>query len=173
LVTIRVAEERLELQESYYPALPSLSKQICRKWLGADIGRVFSPEEEQALRKVFHSIWAVDGSPDSPQEAVELQIIVDERDLVRSIFIAYQSQIFLAGGEIATALKNRRGARPGRGVKLLSGKTCFVLSYNSWMTAIPNAPVFLIRDVLAGTTERFREVVGDAGRVDVRTVERH
>ena len=46
---------------------------------------------------------------------MDLHIAVDERAPVRSVFVAYQSPIFLVGREIAASLKNRRGAAgPGR-----------------------------------------------------------
>jgi hypothetical protein len=171
MVTIRVAEGRLELRAPYHPALPFRSKQIGGKWLGPETGWVFPLEEEQALRRVCLDIWAVDGSPASLDETVELQIAVDERDPVRSIFVAYQSPIFLVGREIAASLKNRRGARPCHGVRFLSGKPRCISSSNSWMTAIPNGSVFIIRDVPARATERFREAVGGAGQVAVRTID--
>ena len=168
MVTIRVADGRLELQAPYHPILPFRSKQIGGKWLGADIGWVFPLEEEQALRRVCLDIWAVDGSPAALDETVDLYIAVDERAPIRSVFVAYQSPIFLVGREIAASLKNRRGARPGRGVKFLLGKPRCVLSSNSWMTTIPNGSIFIMRDVPAVAAERFREVVGDAGQVEVR-----
>ena len=79
MVTIRIAEGRLELQAPYHPVLPFRSKQIGGKWLGADIGWVFPLEEEQALRRVCLDIWAVDGSPAALDETVDLHIAVDER----------------------------------------------------------------------------------------------
>jgi hypothetical protein len=170
MVTIRIAHGRLELHAPYHPILPFRSKQIGGKWLGAEIGWVFPLEEEQALRRVCLDIWAVDGSPTSLDEWVELQITVDERAPVRSVFVAYQSPIYLVGREIAAALRNRRGARPGRGVKFLAGKPHCLSSSNSWMTVIPNGSVFVIRDVPPSTTERFQEAVGNAGHVEVRTM---
>ena len=53
MVTIRVAEGRLELRAPYHPALPFRSKQIGGKWLGPETGWVFPLEEEQALRRVW------------------------------------------------------------------------------------------------------------------------
>ena len=88
---------------------------VAERWL------VISLEEEQAHREVCLDIRSVDGSPGSMDETVELQVSVDERALVRSVFGAYQSPIFLVGREIAASLTNRRGARPGRGVKFLVG----------------------------------------------------
>ena len=172
MVTIRVAEGRLELQAPYHPVLPFRSKQIGGKWLGAEIGWVFPLEEEQALRTVCLDIWAVDGTPGSLEETVELQIAVDERAPVRSVFVAYQSPIFLVGREIAASLKNRRGARPGRGVKFLTGKPRCISSSNSWMTTIPNGSVFIISNVAACTIGRFREALGEAGHVEIRARER-
>jgi hypothetical protein len=40
------------------------------------------------------------------------------------------------------------------------------------MTIIPNGSVFIIHDVPAGAARRFQEAVGDAGQVDVRTIDR-
>ena len=170
MVTIRIAHGRLELQAPYHPILPFRSKQIGGKWLGAEVGWVFPLEEEEALRRVCLDIWAVDGSPASLDTRVELQITVDERAPVRTVFVAYQSPIFLVGREIAASLRNRRGARPGRGVRFLAGKPRCLSSSNSWMTVIPNGSVFIIRDVPAGATERIREAVGNAGQVEVRTI---
>jgi hypothetical protein len=172
MVTIRVGKGRLELQAPYHPVLPFRSKQIGGRWFGDEIGWVFPLEAEQALRSVCLDIWAVDGSPASLDERVELQIAVDERTPVRSVFVAYQSSIFLVGREIAASLKNRRGARPGRGVRFLAGKPRCRLSSNSWMTVVPNGWVFIVRDVPVGAAGRFREVVGDAGQVEVRTIDR-
>jgi hypothetical protein len=170
MVTIRIAHGRLELQAPYHPVLPFRSKQIGGKWLGAEVGWVFPLEEEEALRRVCLDIWAVDGSPASLDTRVELQITVDERAPVRSVFVAYQSPIFLVGREIAASLRNRRGARPGRGVRFLAGKPRCLSSSNSWMTVIPNGSVFILRDVPSGATEQFQEAVGGAGQVEVKTI---
>ena len=168
MVTIRIAHGRLELNAPYHPVLPFRSKQIGGKWLGPDTGWVFPLEEEEALRRVCLDIWAVDGFPSSSDKTVELHVTVDERAPVRSIFVAYQSPIFLVGRELAASLKNLRGARPGRGVKFLAGKPCCVASSNSWMTIIPNGSIFIIRDVPPGAADRFHEAVGEAGRLVVR-----
>jgi hypothetical protein len=172
MVTIRIAHGRLELHAPYHPVLPFRSKQIGGKWLGPEVGWVFPLEEEEALRRVCLDIWAVDGSLSDLDEAVDLTITVDERAPVRAIFVAYQSPIFLVGREVAASLKNLRGARPGRGVKFLQGSPRCVPSSNSWMTVIPNGSVFIIRDVPSRAASRFREVVGDAGQVEVRAKER-
>jgi hypothetical protein len=172
MVTIRIAHGRLELHAPYHPVLPFRSKQIGGKWLGPEVGWVFPLEEEEALRRVCLDIWAVDGSLSDLDEAVDLTITVDERAPVRAIFVAYQSPIFLVGREVAASLKNLRGARPGRGVKFLQGIPRCVPSSNSWMTVIPNGSVFIIRDVPSRAASRFREVVGDAGQVEVRAKER-
>jgi hypothetical protein len=171
MVTIRIAHGRLELHAPYHPVLPFRSKQIGGKWLGPEVGWVFPLEEEEALRRVCLDIWAVDGSLSDLDEAVDLTITVDERAPVRAIFVAYQSPIFLVGREVAASLKNLRGARPGRGVKFLQGIPRCVPSSNSWMTVIPNGSVFIIRDVPSRAASRFREVVGDAGQVEVRAKE--
>jgi hypothetical protein len=187
MVTIRIAHGRLELHAPYHPVLPFRSKQIGGKWLGPEVGWVFPLEclyaaeafgyakgldGSGALRRVCLDIWAVDGSLSDLDEAVDLTITVDERAPVRAIFVAYQSPIFLVGREVAASLKNLRGARPGRGVKFLQGIPRCVPSSNSWMTVIPNGSVFIIRDVPSRAASRFREVVGDAGQVEVRAKER-
>ena len=93
------------------PILPFRSRQIGGKWLEPEIGWVFPLEEEQALRRVCLDIWAVDGSSAPQGVRVELQITVDERAPVRSVFVAYQSSIFLVGREIAASLReSTRGA---------------------------------------------------------------
>jgi hypothetical protein len=167
MVTIRIAPGRLELQAPYHPALPFRSKQIGGKWFGSEIGWVFPLEEEKALRALCFDIWAVDGLPASVEETVDLQITVDERTPVRSVFVAYEKPIYLVGREIAAALKTRRAARPGRGIRFLSGKPrCFVTP-SIWMVTIPNGSVFIVRDVPAGAGERFRERVDGAGQVEV------
>ena len=168
MVTILIADGRLELRAPYHPALPFRSKQIGGKWLGPEIGWAYPLEQEDALRRVCLDIWAVDGNPPSVGETLDLQITVDERTPVRSVFIAYQSPIFLVGREIAASLKSLGGARPGRGVKFLAGKPRCVPSSNSWMTIIANGAVFVVRDVPAGATGRFCEAVGNAGQVEVR-----
>jgi hypothetical protein len=172
MVTIRFARGRLELHAPYHPVLPFRSKQIGGKWLGPEAGWVFPLEEEDALRRVCLDIWAVDGSPSASHKTVDLQITVDERAPVRSIFVAYQSPIFLVGREIAASLKGLHGARPGRGVKFLEGKPRCVSSSNSWMTIIPNGSVFIIRDIPSGAADRYRETVGGAGQVAVRATAR-
>ena len=172
MVTIRIAQGRLELKAPYHPVLPFRSRQIGGKWLGPTVGWVFPLEEEEALRRVCLDIWAVDGSLPSSEKTVDLHVTVDERAPVRSIFVAYQSPIFLVGREIAASLKSLRGARPGRGVKFLTGKPCCVASSNSWMTIIPNGSMFIIPDVPSVAADRFREVVGNAGQVEVRMPER-
>ena len=171
MVTIRIAHGRLELNAPYHPVLPIRSKQIGGKWLGPDTGWVFPLKEEEALRRVCLDIWAVDGSASCSDKTVDLHVTVDERAPVRSIFVAYQSPIFLVGRELAASLKTLRGARPGRGVKFLAGKPCCVASSNSWMTIIPNGSIFIICDVRPGAVDRFYKAVGEAGQVDVRASE--
>ena len=172
MVTIRVAEGRLELQAPYHPVLPFRSKQIGGKWLWRRDRLGFSSRRGTSSSHSLPDIWAVDGTPGSLEETVELQIAVDERAPVRSVFVAYQSPIFLVGREIAASLKNRRGARPGRGVKFLTGKPRCISSSNSWMTTIPNGSVFIISNVAACTIGRFREALGEAGHVEIRARER-
>jgi hypothetical protein len=167
MVVIRLGPERLELQAPYHPVPPFRSKQIGGRWLGPEIGWAFPLNEEPALRALCLDLWAVDGSPASGRETVEVQIAVDERAPIRSVFIAYESPIYLVGREIAASLKNQRGARPGRGVRFLSGRPrCFATS-TTWMTTIPNGSVFVIRDVPTGAVGRLQEAVGGAGVVEV------
>jgi hypothetical protein len=97
---------------------------------------------------------------------VNLRITVDERVPFRSVFEARETPIYLVGREIAASLRNLRGARPGRGIRFLSGKPRCLASPSTWATSIPDGAVFLIRDVPRGALGRFREAVGRAGHVE-------
>ena len=172
MVTIKTVPGRLELDAPYHPALPFRAKQIGGKWLGSEIGWVFPLEEERALRALCLDIWAIDGSPARLEDMVDLQITVNERAPIRSVFMAYEKPIYLVGREIAAALKNRRAARPGRGVRFLSGKPRCFATPSIWTVTIPNGSVFIIRDVPTGAVDRFRETVDGAGQMEIRAAER-
>jgi hypothetical protein len=166
MVVIRVNAARLELEAPYHPALPYRARQAGGTWLGQAIGWVFPLEEETALRALCQDIWGVDGSVAATEDVVDLQITVDERVPFRSVFEAHETPIYLVGREIAASLRNLRGARPGRGVRFLSGKPRCLASASTWSTCIPDGTVFVIRDVPRCATGRFREAVGGAGHVE-------
>jgi hypothetical protein len=143
-------------------------------WLGPTTGWVFPLGAEQALRALCQDIWAVDGNIAAMEDMVDLQITVDERVPFRTVFEAHEAPIFLVGREIAASLRNLRGARPGPGVRFLTGKPRCLASPSTWSTSIPDGAEFLIRDVPRCATSRFREAVGGAGHVEEgapRTVE--
>jgi hypothetical protein len=166
MVVIRAAATRLELKAPYHPALPFRARQIGGVWLGPAVGWVFPPEQEQALRALCLDIWAVDGAVAAKEDLVDLQITVGESVPFRSVFEAHETPIYLVGREIAASLRNLRGARPGRGIRFLSGKPRCLTSPSTWSTSIPNGAVFVIRDVPRSAIGRFWEAVGDAGHVE-------
>jgi hypothetical protein len=171
MVIIREAAGRLELQAPYHPLLPIRSKQLGGTWLGSQTGWAFPLNQEPALRALCLDIWAVDGSPDSLQDMVTLHILVDEQTPIRRVFEAYEAPVYLVGREIAASLRNRRAARPGRGVQFLAGKPrCFVMP-SIWTTSIPNGCEFIMRDVPRPAVARFQAAVGAAGRVVVKSPE--
>ena len=166
MVVIRATAARLELEAPYHPALPYRARRAGGAWLGPATGWVFPLGAEQALRALCQDIWAVDGNIAAMQDLVDLQITVDERVPFRSVFEARETPIYLVGREIAASLRNLRGARPGRGIRFLSGKPRCLASPSTWATSIPDGAVFLIRDVPRGALGRFREAVGSAGHVE-------
>jgi hypothetical protein len=166
MVVNRANGARLEREAPYYPALPYRARQVGGAWLGQATGWVFPLEAEQALRALCQDIWAVDGRGATMEDTIDLQITVDERMPFRSVFEAHETPIYLVGREIAASLRNLRGARPGRGIRLLSGKPRCLTSPSTWSTSIPNGAVFVIRDVPRSAIGRFWEAVGDAGHVE-------
>jgi hypothetical protein len=166
MVVIRANGARLELDAPYHPALPYRARQVGGTWLGSTTGWVFPLKAEQALRALCQDIWAVDGRIAALEDLVDLRITVDERVPFRLVFEARETPIYLVGREIAASLRNLRGARPGRGIRFLSGKPRCLASPSTWATSIPDGAVFLIRDVPRGALGRFREAVGSAGHVE-------
>jgi hypothetical protein len=168
MVTVKVTAARLELQASYHPALPGLATAIGGRWMGAELGWTFPRSQEAALRALCQEIWAVDGSPEALATTVDVQVTVDERAAVRTVFLAYERPIYLVGRAIAASLTNRRAARPGRGVRFLQGKPCCVETPSKWSTVIPNGSVFLIRDVPLAAVPRFRAAIAEAGQLEIK-----
>jgi hypothetical protein len=165
MAIVKIAPDHLALQAPYHPALPHRCKQIGGRWMGNDYGWSFSLCEEQALRGICLDIWGVDGTPSAFDDTVDLQVTVMEEGPQRQVFEAYEEPVYLVGREIAAALKNRRAARPGRGIKFLIGKPhCFV-SPSMWGTSIPNGSVFVIRQVPRSAANRFREAISLAGQL--------
>jgi hypothetical protein len=166
MVVIRANGARLELEAPYHPALPHRARRVGGVWLGLATGWVFPLAAEEALRRLCQDIWAVDGRSTATEDMVDLQITVDERVPFRSVFEAHETPIYLVGREIAASLRNLRGARPGRGIRFLSGKPRCLTSPSTWSTSIPDGAVFVIRDVPRRATGRFWEAVGGAGYVE-------
>ena len=137
MVVIRANGARLELEAPYHPALPYRARQVGGTWLGSTTGWVFPLKAEQALRALCQDIWAVDGRIAALEDMVDLRITVDERVPFRSVFEARETPIYLVGREIAASLRNLRGARPGRGIRFLSGKPRCLASPSTWATSIP------------------------------------
>jgi hypothetical protein len=166
MVVVRATPARLELEAPYHPALPYRARRAGGAWLGPTTGWVFPLGAEQALRALCQDIWAVDGNIAAMQDLVDLQITVDERVPFRCVFEARETPIYLVGREIAASLRNLRGARPGRGVRFLSGKPRCLTWPSTWSTFIPDGAVFVIRDVPRCATGRFWEAVGAGGHVE-------
>jgi hypothetical protein len=170
MVTIRVTAHRLELQAPYHPVLPFRSKQIGGKWMGPEIGWTFPLVEEPALRALCQDIWAVDGSAAALESTIDLHVTVNEHAAVRTVFLAYELPIYLVGREIAASLANRKAARPGRGIRFLSGRPRCITTPSTWSTVIPNGSVFLIRNVPEAAISRFRNAIGDAGQMMIKAM---
>ncbi|WP_284948249.1 hypothetical protein [Acidisoma cladoniae] len=166
MVVIQVSD-RLELQAPYHPVLPHRSKQIGGLWLGAGIGWSFPHSQEEALRALCLDIWGVDGTRAAFEDTVEIKVTVDEQVPYRRVFEAAEQPIYLVGREIAASLRSRRGARPGRGVRFMSGNPRCIALPSIWLTTIPNGAVFLVRDVPISALDRFRDDIGGAGHVEV------
>ena len=167
MVTIHSGDDRLELRAPFHPALPFRAKQIGGRWRGADTGWIFALEHEDAVRSICSDIWGVDGREETARDAVTLRVEVDERTVVRSVFTAYSQPIYLVGREIADALKSRKTARPGRGIRFLVGRPCCLAHAQVYETYVPDGSVFVIRDVPRMAVPRFEQATGEAGSVQI------
>ena len=169
MVIISATEDRLELRAPYHPDLPSRAAQVGGRWRGSDIGWVFARDREAEVRSVCLGIWGHDGTPETAGDLVQIRISVNEHLLPRAVFEAMEQPVYLVGHEIAAALKNRRAARPGRGVRFLAGKPTCIACSNTWRTSIPNGAVFVVEAAPRSTVKRFRQEVGSAGSIEVLT----
>jgi hypothetical protein len=167
MVTLRIRDHRVELQAPYYPTLPSRSRQLGGRWLGMEIGWVFPLQSEQGVRSLCEEIWAMDGTPVPPDQRVALRITVEEHAPQRHVFVGIEQPIYLIGREIAGAVKNRKAARPGRGVQFLQDRPRCIVTPSTWWTTIPNGAVFLLHDVPRAAVARLSTAVGRAGRVEL------
>ena len=123
--------------------------------------------QEEALRALCLRMWGVDGTPEASSDVVQLRIEVAEQDIRFPIWRAYNDAVYLVGREIAASLKNRRGARPGRGVKFLAGSPKCQAEMNDYWTCIPNGSVFLLDDTPRMALDRFRKALEEHGTVEV------
>jgi hypothetical protein len=82
------------------------------------------------------------------------------------VFEAHETPIYLVGRETDASVRNLRGARPGRGVRFLTGKPRCITSPSTWSTSNPNGAVFVIRNVPRCAIGRFREAVIGAGHFE-------
>ena len=167
MVIVLATPDHLQLRAPYHPSLPFRAGQIGGKWRGAEIGWVFARDQEAAVRLMCLDIWGLDGREESLREMVALRITVDERAAVRTVFEAINRPVYLVGREIAASLKNLKAARPGRGVRFISGQPRCRAQVDTWQTIIPNGAVFVIRDVPRTTVARLRAAVGSTGRVEL------
>jgi hypothetical protein len=114
MIVVNIKAKKLELHAPFYPTLPARSKAIGGEWVGEENRWTFPLSEEAALRALCMDIWAVDGTPEASESIVDVEICVDERAPVRTVFLAHRQPVYLVGREIAAALKSRKAPRPGR-----------------------------------------------------------
>ena len=98
---------------------------------------------------------------------MQLRVEVDEQDIRYPIWRGYNNAIYLVGREIAASLKNRRAARPGHGVKFLTGKPNCRTDLNAYWTTIPNGSVFLLKDTPRMAVDQIRSALEGHGRMEV------
>jgi hypothetical protein len=112
-------------------------------------------------------MWGVDGTPEAFADLMQLRVEVDEQDIRYPIWEGYNNAVYLVGREIAASLKNRRAARPGRGVKFLSGKPNCRTYLNAYWTTVPNGSVFLLKETPRMAVDRIRSALDGHGRMEV------
>ena len=167
MVLVVVKDDRLELRAPFHPGLSYRCRALGGRWKGVEVGWVFELEKEDALRALCLELFALDGREESLQDTVDLEVTVDERTVVRSVFEGYGRSIAFLGREIIVPLPNRDLARPGRGVKFLKGRPFARRSHEDWHLSVPNGSVFVMRAVPRVTLDRLRASIGDAGSVQV------
>lgn len=167
MVVIRTNGDRLELVAPFHPDLSMHAKRLDGRWRGQEIGWVFELGREDALRALCLRIWGVDGTPDAVADCVELRIEADYTDIWSAVWIAHDAPVYLVGREIAASLRNGRAARPGRGVKFLSGKPGCKTELHHTVTSIPHGSVFLLKDTPRMAVEHFERALHGHGRCQV------
>jgi hypothetical protein len=167
MVLIQRNANGLELQAPFHPNLSLHAKALGGRWRGQEVGWVFSIDRAEALRALCLRVWGVDGTPEAFADLVQLRVEVDEQDIRYPIWEGYNNAVYLVGREIAASLKNRRAARPGRGVKFLSGKPNCRTYLNAYWTTVPNGSVFLLKETPRMAVDRVRSALDGHGRMEV------
>ena len=167
MVLVVVKDDRLELRAPFHPALSYRSRALGGRWKGADVGWMFDLDREDALRALCLELFALDGRQESLRDTVDLEVTVDERTVVRSVFEHCGRSIAFLGRDIIVPLPNRDVAQPGRGVKFLKGRPFARRVDENWHLSVPNGSVFVMRGVPRVTLDRLRASIGDAGSVQV------
>jgi hypothetical protein len=170
MILITTKADRLELRAPFHPLLSPNARALGGRWRGSEVGWAVPVSQEEALRALCLRMWGVDGTPEASSDVVQLRIEVAERDIRFPIWRAHNDSIYLVGREIAASLKNRRGARPGRGVKFLAGGPKCQTEMNDYWTSIANGSVFLVNDTPRMAVNRFREALEGHGQMDVLAV---
>lgn len=167
MVLIKTNGDRFEITAPFHPELSRQAKRLGGAWRGVDVGWIFGLDHEAELRALCLRLWGVDGSPEAVADLVALRIEVDEQDLRNPIWQAHDEAVYLVGREIAASLRNRRAARPGRGVRFERGKPLCRAELNHFWTSIPNGSVFVLQDTPRMAIEHFEHAVAGHGRVQV------
>jgi len=167
MVLITAKAGRLELQAPYHPELSIQAKSLTGRWLGPEIGWAFSLERENALRVLCLRMWGVNGTPEAMADLVTLRIEVAEQDIGYPIWHGYNAPVYLVGREIAASLKNRRAARPGRGVTFLEGKPSCRTELHAYWTTIPNGSVFLLTGTPRMALDPIAAALEQHGRMEI------
>lgn len=166
MVQITTNPTHLTLQAPFHPSLSFHAKALNGRWKGQEIGWLFGHEHDAALRALCVRLWGVDGTPEAMAELVDLRITVEQRDIHASVWSAQNEALYLVGREIAASLKNRRAARPGRGVKFLRGQPCCKAELNHYWTSIPDGSVFTIKDVPVMAVAHMQRAVTGHGTIE-------
>jgi hypothetical protein len=169
MILITANADRLELQAPFHPLLSMNAKALGGRWRGSEVGWTIPIAQEAALRALCLRTWGVDGTPEASSDVVQLRIEVAERDIRFPIWRAYNDAIYLVGREIAASLKNRRAARPGRGIKFLTGNPSCRTDMHAYWTTIPDGSIFLLKDTPRMAVDRFREALEGHGNMEVMT----
>lgn len=146
MIVIKMNAERLELHAPFHPSLSANARPLGGRWLGIDTGWVFPRMQEPELRALCIDLWGVDGTEAAAADTVHIQVTVGRLLVEDGVFSAFNEAIYLVGREIAASLKNRRAARPGRGVKFLVGSPRCKAEDSYFWTTIADGSVFVMAD---------------------------